>query len=93
MRAEWPVPGRDVSVVLKPHSQQSANRRGHLLCVERGRTEATTTCAQALQPTLTAGKNSAPCANKSPWIACTAYVRFWHKADITIALNHVRFWR
>jgi hypothetical protein len=39
MRAEWPVPGRDVSVVLKPHSQQSANRRGHLLCVERGRTE------------------------------------------------------
>jgi hypothetical protein len=22
----------------------------------------------------------------------TSYVRFWHKADITTALNHVRFW-
>jgi hypothetical protein len=22
----------------------------------------------------------------------SAHVRFWHKADITIAPNHVRFW-
>jgi len=25
-------------------------------------------------------------------ICCGAYVRFWHKADITIAANDVRFW-
>ena len=25
-------------------------------------------------------------------ICCGAYVRFWHKADITTVLIHVRFW-
>jgi len=43
-------------------------------------------------PLANSWRKSVSIRPRPPVVCCSAYVRFWHKADMPITLRNVRFW-